>query len=150
MGVEFKSKFDPKKLADDVMVRMERELKRQMEFKAGEIVERTTAGKSVEGQTFRDYSGLGKGKDGKNIGYARWRQERGYQVKPPNITVTGHMLESLTSNVTRIAGGLLGTIKPTGPDAANLVRWNQALRDFFRLSKKQLSEITKALQRARK
>lgn len=61
------------------------------------IQDRTAQGVDVDGLPFKDYSGLneGRGLRSKHAGYARRRERMGLDVQPPNLRVTGEMLDSI-------------------------------------------------------
>jgi hypothetical protein len=87
------------------------------------IEERTAKGKSYKGGSFKPYSKLPDG------GYFAWRKEQGLTTKP-NLSVSGNMLSSLTSNVDNRAATIFFSRATEAEKAAK----NNATRPFFGFS----------------
>jgi len=100
-----------------------------------EIVGRTNQGRDVDDSTFEPYSD----------DYARWRKQRGYQVDPPNLTITGNMLQAIDSRIEERPGSLTGILLFAAQREAVKARSVNKLREFFALSKDRIEKILRAL-----
>lgn len=138
MTVEWKTNFDPKKLATDLMDRQEKALDRALQEAARGIVQRTQQGRDVSGSTFDPYSPK----------YKEWKRKKG-RTGDVDLTFSGKMLQSIQSKIKRTTSAIIGTIYFNGSKEAAKARGNLRYREFFGLSTKQVDEISKALTEAR-
>lgn len=146
MGVEFKTKLDPKKLMVDRIARLERAMGRLLEEEIGEIIKRTQGGKDVELKGFSRYSKA----------YAKKREKSG-RSSNVDLTYSGQLLQSLTSKVKRIGQVVEGVIyflagrqNRSKSNATNLDIARGLLRErkFFGLDRNQVKRITEKLKNA--
>ena len=107
-----------------------------LEQEAGEIIQRTQSGKSIEGGTFTRYSD----------GYAAYKAKKGRRASPPDLTFTGNMLKSIRTKITISASVITGFIYLLPSQAikafANQITYR---RPFFGLSNEQKQRIVKGL-----
>jgi hypothetical protein len=92
-----------------------------------------SAGRDIEGNTFQPYSPK----------YAEKRKIKGYQVSPPNLTITGTMLSSIRTDIRKEGANVVGRISVN--DDPKKVEGNLKKRNFFGLSAKRLAELKKKI-----
>jgi hypothetical protein len=157
MAIEFKSNVDFDRIKREILEKQERELKLAINDAATEIVTRTQGGKDSRGTSFAKYSdGYGALKqrvtgrikpDLIGFGYRTTRNgsknKAGTRVGSPQ---PGSMLAAITSEVTKLADGLLGRIFFSSQKEAEKARGNMKIRKFFELSKDQVNKIRNRLQ----
>jgi hypothetical protein len=100
-----------------------------------EITSRTTQGLDVNDQTFEPYSPE----------YAKFRRDKGYQVTPPNLTITGNMLKSIFLKTEEKPSSIASILLFAGALEAVKARSVNKLREFFALSPQRLEKILRAL-----
>lgn len=100
------------------------------------IAKRTSSGVDVDGQAFTPYSPK----------YAAFKRASGRSGKV-DLTWTGNMLAAMGSKVKVIGETIIGIISFI-PAQAVKARANMRTRNFFGLSKEQLTRITKAMKEA--
>lgn len=135
MGIEIKSNFNPKQVAQRILENAETKLGRALEESAREIVQRTSGGKDVSGGSFAPYSPK----------YAAYKQKRGRRTSV-DLTFTGAMLRSIQTKIQRLSDGLLGTIYFVSPGEATKARANMERRKFFGLSQQQIAALKDKLR----
>ena len=149
MGVTVKSHFNITAKKAAIVWAAQVELRRQLADQVARIDKDTQRGKDIHGATFKEYSGYNKGKRQQHAGYARWRQRQKYRVNPPNLTVTGEMLNALTHTVRRNGWRLEGKVKFFSAKAATKAQHNiDNKRLFFGLSEKRSRQMKRAIERA--
>ena len=163
MGFTYLSRFDPKRIAEQITKSAEDAFNKQIQIEAGKIVTRTQAGQDKFGRAFKAYSDK----------YKEIRGRLGREVSPVDLTLTGSMLGAIQAKVERVANGLLGTIfftnsfafppripgktgrkrkatdKRRAVSAAAKAKFNMdAGRKFFGLSEDQIARIQAAVNKA--
>jgi len=102
-----------------------------------EIITRTKKGQSPEGSTFKPYS----------KSYADYKRKRGLQSSPPDLKLTGNMLNSIQTKVGIGKKGISGKISVTGEFNRQKARWNQGdssrvpFRRFMAMSEEQVKRL---------
>lgn len=134
---EFKKNFDLKKIAEEKIERTQKELERELESAAREIVSRTRSGHDVDGSTFEPYT-------------AQYRKRKTKSGRSANVDLTysGRMLAAITSKVERVGNDLLGTLFFNNPQDAAKARGNLNKRKFFGLSKEQIERLIQKMRNA--
>lgn len=136
-------------------------LLKQVELEKTEIILRTQRGEDADGRAFDDYSPAYKAAKARFVN----------NLSNSWLKLTGGMLASLTTKSERIGGGIfVATIYPLqrsypsvrfppktnrkrkqnlkplkAVSAADRVRWNDAIRPFFRWSEIQIARMAKAV-----
>jgi hypothetical protein len=95
-------------------------------------------GRDVNGQTFTPYTKR----------YAEWREKKKYRVEPPNLRVTGNMLQAVQSRVEKKGAQLVGIVDFNSAREALKAEGNLKKRDFFGFSKESLDRIKRKLEEA--
>lgn len=156
MTAEFsiKSQLDFKIKLKEINDRIKKNLEKALEEEVSYMVQRATEGKDANDKPFsRAYSenyakakkfATGRGDKVDLIGFNYKRKDG--RPSASKRTQPGAMLNSMTSRIT-VQGrtGLLGRIFFRTPKESAKARGNQELRNWFGLSKKQLSRILKRL-----
>jgi hypothetical protein len=95
MGVKItKNSFDAKKRTKEYLQRIAVRVKRAADLLVTQMVVDANAGKDINGNSFKAYSSE----------YRDWRSEQQYQTDPPNLTITGQMLKSMTASEIKLVG----------------------------------------------
>ena len=105
-----------------------------------EIIDRSQRrGQDYTGKPLKKYS----------EGYAEKRKKEGRQVAPPDLTWTGEMFQALQVRFESLGNGReLAEFYFDTASAAKKARFVNELREFFRLSVKQLTEIKNRIRKA--
>jgi hypothetical protein len=155
MGTEITKNYSLEQVTDDILATLETALYRALVDEEAEIQIRTRSGQGPDGEPFPDYS----------KGYAKFREKRGRNTSPVDLTFTGNMLNS-----SEVGGGLQTTVNrdgvqitgemffndTTAPDprsgkqvsARDKAGWNDATRPFFSLNETQVNRIVEKLDKA--
>lgn len=135
MGAYFKAtlKGDIKAQAQAQMRARAKRLEVLLEQEIGEIVARSQSGLTITGGPMREYSKR----------YGAEKAEKTGSAKP-NLTVSGHMLESIRQTV-KISGKIIIGIVYFLPSQSIKAFSNQKLRRFFGFSNEQKQRIVKGL-----
>lgn len=150
MGIEIKNAEVIVRAVKERLEAQKKEFRQAIEDATTEIVVRTKSGKDVNGSSFIPYS----------PSYAKVRAKLGRNTSPVDLTLTGHMLASLTLTFEESDTKLTGIYKsndtrvvmPNGgdsPTAAEKVQYNQGTRPFFGLSDEQVKEIKDRVNEAK-
>ena len=131
----FSSKIDVKKWATTMKAEQIKKLERAMESAKLEIIDRTLAGKQIDGKQFKKYSKA----------YAQFKQRHGRKTNV-DLTYTGRMLAAINHTVEDHGLFLLGIIDFKANEQGQKARWNQETRPFFGLSKSQQEAIKNKLK----
>lgn len=145
MGAKItKNSFDPKKAIRAKMELYTKRGKQAALLLVTEMVRDTNAGQDIQGKAFKPYS----------QGYREWREEQRYQLDPPNLTITGQMLNAMTADLklvsdTRAEGQInfrnLNTLytrktkegsSTYSVSTVDKAKWNNKTRRFFGLTPK--------------
>lgn len=138
MTIKFERSVSADRLTKQILDAREKEFVAACQSELAKIKERTLAGKDYAGKTFEKYSEA----------YAQKRREEGRRVYPPDLTITGQMLDALKVNFVKLgAASLLAEFYFEGAFNANKAFWNNARREFFRLAKEQIARIDNRLRR---
>ena len=159
---EFKSSFNASRISEKLIAERQKKFERAMEEAAREIVERTQSGKDYQDRAFKKYSDSyaawktgftrsgkrrrEKIKSGKRAGKMRYAKINFGAGGNVNLTLTGRMLQNVTTTFWRTATELIGRITFSSQLEANKARGNMATRKFFALSRKQIESITNKLK----
>jgi phage gpG-like protein len=92
---------------------------------------RIEEGRDVNDQPFDPYSDE----------YAEWRESKGYRVSPPNLTVTGNMLNSIASTVNENTTSFEGVVFFSDAAEAEKAKYNLEKREFFGFTDEQVNRI---------
>lgn len=168
MAIITRSTIDLVRQKKLLLERVKRNMSRALKTAEGEIIKRTQSGKEINGGSFAkydpDYAEWKSG--GKGAGANRWAKYmtavqkkkvglRKLKITNPgapgvsdtvNLTLSGKMLQSMTSDVTIEGAEVIGRIYFNTPDGANKARWNDPKRPFFGLSKEQKRAIFNAIR----
>lgn len=147
--IEFTSRFDAKKEVVNLIDGFEKILEKEMQEAAGEIVRRSQRGETVSGGRMKQYS----------KSYKRYKESLGRSGQV-DLTLSGQMLTALVAGVEYTKTSVTGVIyflmqrsnrgiggKGSTATNSQLAEWNDNIRPFFALSKKQIDKIINALQR---
>lgn len=169
MGIVFKANFDATRLKEQLRLKDRgRALERGMNDMAREIIKRTQSGKDVEGGAFKKYSpGYAaykygpKRTGGRNRGgYTKTQRAemKGRGVKfaggkgkawgwhVPDLTLTGKMLDAITSSIKVEAERLIGRLYFNSAAEGTKAAANQGKRPFFGLSKEQRNRLIELIR----
>jgi phage gpG-like protein len=113
--------------------------RRALEDEATRLVVRTRKGLDVNGQPLRPYSER----------YAKFRQKKGRNTDPVDLTFTGNMLAAVQTEVKETPEGYAGRIFFNSAREAAKAAYNQETRPFFGLADEQVQRITDAVQNAK-
>ena len=92
MGAKFKSGFKPEERVSKLMAVYAKRAEKAARFLVTRMVADTNRGIDIDGQAFEGYSSA----------YKEYRSDAGYQINPPNLTITGQMLGAMTSEVSQV------------------------------------------------
>ena len=129
MAIKVTSNFDFRLKIKEKIENIQEKFGQALEDIRTELELDATAGKDINGRTFKRYSKK----------YAEWRKEKGYQSSPPNLTITGTMLSSIRTDVRKDGENVVGRI--TVNDDPGKVKGNLEKRKFFGLSKEKLAQL---------
>lgn len=139
MPIEVKNAEILIKLPEERLKAIDQRFEQVLSDEATQIELRTLRGVDVNGNTFAPYEPK----------YAKKRGDEGRRVSPPNLLVTGNMLNAITTKVVRTLETVLGTIFFNSTQEALKARGNQQKRRFFGLSEEQVKRLTDKLRGAK-
>jgi hypothetical protein len=142
MGIEFKSNFNPKQIAEIIRERNKRNLDLALTDAVAEIERRTTAGKDVNNATFKKLSPKYKAIKTLKTGRS-YADMTGIGSKEAQA---GAMLAAMTHTIATQGNAIIGTIKFRDTLSAVKAAANMKLRRFFDLSKEQIAKITEMIR----
>lgn len=99
------------------------------------LIERTRSGKSISGTAFPRYTER----------YAKQRQKEGLPTSPPDLTVSGALLNTITTKVTMLDKGVNAEMR-IAPSQETKARSVSKKRPFFGFTKKDEEALRKALK----
>lgn len=135
MTIEIRSNVDFESIKREILESTEIKLGRALEETAREIVTRSRSGRGPNGEQF---SGL-------SPKYRNYKEKKG-RKGVPDLTFTGRMLSSITSDVQRIGREIIGRIFFSSVKEAQKARGNQQTRRFFALSRQQVERLVNLLK----
>lgn len=104
-----------------------------------QILDRTTVeGKDYSGKPFKKYSDL----------YAAKRAKEKRRVSPPDLTITGQMMQGLDVQFQDLGDGREVAEFYFKNGTGGYARFVNEVREFFRLSREQLTEIKNRIRKA--
>lgn len=152
---EIRKNYSLDEVTDGILFDLEAALYQALVDEEAEIQIRTRSGQGPDGESFPPYS----------KGYAKFREKRGRNTSPVDLTFSGHMLNS-----SQVGGGLSATVNRDGVEivgelffndttaqdprsgkqvsARDKAKWNDATRPFFALSDEQVDRIVEKLDKA--
>lgn len=165
MGTEITKNYDLGQLTDDILATLETALYQALVDEEAEIQIRTTSGLNADGVPW-----TGSRKDGTPLSeyskaYAKFRDKRGRNTSPVDLTFSRSMLNS-----SQVGGGMQTAVNrddvqivgemffndTSAPDprsgkqvsARDKAGWNDATRPFFSLNETQVNRIVEKLDKA--
>lgn len=138
-------KLDIRNTVKDLTQLVNRAVEQEAELHRSRIVINATRGQDYEGSRLRDYSER----------YKRQRELEGRRVAPPDLTRTGHLLQSLKTKRQDVGNGVSVKIFFTGgtnirsgasanEKAQNLIKLGFK---FFGISREQIQEVIRNVKR---
>lgn len=125
-------------LREEILQRRQQIFKAAVLSEQAEIIARTQSGRSIRGNVFEKYSEK----------WAAFREEKGRNVSPPDLTFSGTMLKSIDSKFeTEVDETVKATIFFNQPLEAAKASGNQEKRPFFGLAEEQVKRITEKLRK---
>jgi hypothetical protein len=155
MGTEITKNYNLGEVTDEILATLETALYQALVDEEAEIQIRTRSGQGPDGESFPEYSKA----------YAKFRDKRGRNTSPVDLTFTGNMLQSsqvgggMQTAVNRDGVEIVGEMffnDTTAPDprsgkqvsARDKAGWNDATRPFFSLNETQVNRIVEKLDKA--
>jgi hypothetical protein len=138
MGIEVKGGIDGQKLAGELQRTVEQTLGIAVSDEVTQMIIRTRNGLDVDGQPFQQYSEE----------YAIYKEKKGRNPSPPDLTISGAMLGSITSTVKNLGSDIEATVYFGDAYEAEKARANLKYRRFFGFSLEQLDRIRDKLAKA--
>jgi hypothetical protein len=88
----------------------------------------------------------GKAFDKYSKGYQAYKSRKNkLSLLRPDLTLSGHMLQSLISEVVSVRGKVIAKIFSSSNDGNKRIEWNMNIRKFFLISKSQKRDFQKLL-----
>ena len=125
-------------LREQILQRRQEVFKAAILSEQAELIARTQSGRDISGKSFAAYTEA----------YSAFREERGRNSSPPDLTFTGTMLKAIDSKFeTEPDGSVKATIFFNQPLEAAKAQGNEKKRRFFGFSEKQIARINEKLRK---
>jgi len=140
MGISYKANINISGIKGKINRAAAKALERMLLEEKTLIAYRTQKGLSIDNKRWRSPY------DKYSEAYAKQRKKERRQVNPPDLTRTGQMLGSMTTEVKQKGSQLIGRIFFSNTKAAKKARGNLEYRKFFGLSAKRKREIIQEIR----
>ena len=139
MGIKTRNPISVRGLEQRLLEARSEAFKTACEDAVAEILARTGEGKDYRGVTFDEYS----------ESYAAVRRRANKQIDPPNLNFTSEMVKALQVKFQDLGEGKQAAeFYFEGASASKKARFVNETREFFRLSKEQLTAIRNKIRKA--